>query len=112
VHLALPARWKVFKINGPLFFAAADTVFGELAHLSRDQDGVVLYLDAVPILDSGGVAALYKFIDKCKQNNTRVLLADFQFQPLKTLAKAGFTPDGQSCVTYSTLADALNDVMT
>ena len=111
IHVELPPRWKVFKINGPLFFAAADSVFGELAHLSGDQDGVVLYFDGVSILDSGGVSALYKFIDKCKRDNTRVLLADFQFQPLKTLAKAGFKPDGVQCVTYSTLADALDDVV-
>jgi SulP family sulfate permease len=111
VHVKLPPAWKVFKINGPLFFAAADSVFGELAHLSGGQNGVVLYFDGVPILDSGGVAALYKFIDICKQKNTRVLLADFQFQPLKTLAKAGFKPDRLHCVTYSTLADALNNVV-
>jgi SulP family sulfate permease len=111
VHVDLPPRWKVFKISGPLFFAAADSVFGELAHLSGDQDGVVVYFDGVSILDSGGVAALYKFIAQCKQNNTRVLLADFQFQPLKTLAKAGFKPDGIQCITYSTLAGALDDVV-
>ncbi|UJF20778.1 C4-dicarboxylic acid transporter DauA [Shewanella sp. OMA3-2] len=111
VHVELPSRWKVFKINGPLFFAAADSVFAELTHLSVEQEGVVLYFDGVSILDSGGVAALYKFIAQCKQNNTRVLLADFQFQPLKTLAKAGFKPDGVQCVIYSTLVDALNDVV-
>lgn len=111
IHVELPPRWKVFKINGPLFFAAADSVFGELAHLSGDQDGVVLYFDGVSLLDSGGVSALYKFIAKCKHDNTRVLLADFQFQPLKTLAKAGFKPDGVQCVTYSTLAGALDDVV-
>jgi len=111
VHVDLPPRWKVFKITGPLFFAAADSIFGELAHLSGDQDGVIVYFDGVSILDSGGVAALYKFIAQCKQNNTRVLLADFQFQPLKTLAKAGFKPDGMHCITYSTLADALDDVV-
>ncbi|WP_372940685.1 C4-dicarboxylic acid transporter DauA [Shewanella sp.] len=111
IHVELPPRWKVFKINGPLFFAAADGVFGELVHLSAEQDGVVLYFDGVSILDSGGVAALYKYIAKCKHDNTRVLLADFQFQPLKTLAKAGFKPDGVQCVTYSTLADALDDIV-
>ncbi|QDE32769.1 C4-dicarboxylic acid transporter DauA [Shewanella polaris] len=110
VNVTLPPRWKVFKINGPLFFAAADSAFGELGYLSTDEDGVILYLDGVSILDSGGVSALYKFINKCQHHNTRVLLADFQFQPLKTLAKAGFKPDGVQCVTYSTLADALDAV--
>ena len=111
VNVVLAPRWKVFKINGPLFFAAADMVFAELAHLSEEQDGVVLYFDGVSILDSGGVAALYKFIAKCQYHQTRVLLADFQFQPLKTLAKAGFKPDGIHCAIYSTLTDALDSVV-
>jgi SulP family sulfate permease len=108
VNLKVPDGWKVFKINGPLFFAAADRVFGELAQLCTKEQGVVLYLDGVSILDSGGVAALNKFIDKCGKSGTRIYLADFQFQPLKTLAKSGFRPDGVICETYSTLSAALN----
>jgi SulP family sulfate permease len=108
VNLKVPDGWKVFKINGPLFFAAADRVFGELSQLCIRQQGVVLYLDGVSILDSGGVAALNKFIDKCGKSGTRIYLADFQFQPLKTLAKSGFRPDSAICETYSTLSAALN----
>lgn len=107
----LPNGWKVYKINGPLFFAAADAVFGELSFLSDDcEKGIVIYLDGVSILDSGGVTALYKFLDKCKNTSTKVILADFQFQPLKTLAKAGFEPDGESCITYATLTEALDSI--
>ncbi|MFT6330192.1 MAG: SulP family sulfate permease [Bermanella sp.] len=108
VNLEVPDGWKVFKINGPLFFAAADRVFGELSQLCNKEQGVVLYLDGVSILDSGGVAALNKFIDKCGKSDTYIYLADFQFQPLKTLAKSGFRPDGVICETYSTLSAALN----
>jgi SulP family sulfate permease len=108
VNLKVPDGWRVFKITGPLFFAAADRVFGELAQLCTKEQGVVLYLDGVSILDSGGVAALHKFIDKCSKSGTRIYLADFQFQPLKTLAKSGFRPDGVVCETYSTLSAALN----
>ena len=106
----LPKKWKVYKINGPLFFAAADTVFGELSHLCNNKNGVVLYFDGVSILDTGGVAALYKFIDKCKNTQTTLYLADFQFQPLKTLAKAKFTPDSKYCIVFSTLAGALKEI--
>lgn len=109
VNSNLPVNWNVYKINGPLFFAAADNVFGELAQLCEKQEGVVLYFDGVSILDSGGISALYQFIDKCEKTNTRVFLADFQFQPLKTLAKAGFKPDGDKCIVFSTLSDALNE---
>jgi SulP family sulfate permease len=45
--------------------------------------------------------------DACLKNNTRLFLADFQFQPLKTLAKADFQPEEDRCVGYSTLSDGL-----
>jgi SulP family sulfate permease len=103
----VPDGWKVFKINGPLFFAAAERVFGELSQLCDNQQGVVLYLDGVTILDAGGLSALNKFVENCASVKTRVYLADFQYQPLKTLAKARFKPDAEVCTVYPTLSDAL-----
>ena len=85
-------------------------MFGELALLCADQKAVILQLDGVSILDSGGVSALNKFIDSCRKLNISVYLTDFQYQPLKTLSKAGFKPDGVITQTFSTLADALNQV--
>ena len=110
VDVTIPAGWKVFKINGPLFFAAADRVFGELSLQCNQQKGMVLYLDGVTILDIGGLSALYKFLAKCANTNTKVYLADFQYQPLKTLAKANFRTDPKVTTMYSTLADALKNL--
>ncbi len=107
VDINLPEGWKVYKINGPLFFAAAHRIFGELALESRDTTGILLYLDGVSVLDSGGVSSLVKFIDTCRSSGTTVYLADFQQQPLKTLVKARFTPDETTVFTFSTLAEAL-----
>jgi sulfate permease, SulP family len=103
----VPEGWKIYKINGPLFFAAADRVFAELSILSRHQSGIILSLDGVSILDAGGVSALQGFIKSCAGHRTQLYLVDFQYQPLKTLARARFLPDGQVCTLYSTLADAL-----
>lgn len=107
VDVAVPQEWKVFKINGPLFFAAAERVFADLAIQCTGQRGVVVYLDAVPLLDAGGLSALYDFLGKCQAAGTEVHLADLQYQPLKTLAKAGFTPELYGCRTHATLAAAL-----
>jgi len=104
----LPKDWVVYKINGPLFFAAADSVFAELAHLTKNKQGVVIYLDGVSVLDSGGFSALLKFIDNCRKNHIQIFLADLQFQPLKTLAKANFKPDAEFCVIFPTLSAALD----
>ncbi|WP_105102361.1 C4-dicarboxylic acid transporter DauA [Microbulbifer pacificus] len=107
VDVTVPEGWKVFKINGPLFFAAAERVFAELSALCTGQRGVVLYLDAVPILDAGGLSALSGFLRKCAEARVEVCLADLQYQPLKTLAKAGFQPETEGCRIYPSLSAAL-----
>ncbi len=110
VQAELPEGWQVFKINGPLFFAAADRIFGELADLSRHARGFVLYMDGVTILDAGGLSALNKLIATCRQTGTRIVIADLQFQPLRTLAKAGVQPEEGVSSFYPTLEAALDAV--
>lgn len=103
----LPEGWRVFKINGPLFFAAADRIFGELAALSVNAKGFILYMDGVTILDAGGLAALNKLISACERTGTQVVIADLQFQPLRTLARAKVTPVEGVSRFYSSLDEAL-----
>jgi len=106
----LPDGWQVYKISGPLFFAAADRVFGELAALSAPAKGVVLYMDGVSILDAGGLAAMQKFFLSSEKNNTVVYVADLQFQPLRTLKRAGVAPLENRRQFFPTLEDALRQV--
>lgn len=112
VQAGLPKGWRVFKINGPLFFAAADRVFGELADLSRETRGFVLYMDGVTVLDAGGLAALNKLIDQCRKNGTEIMIADLQFQPLRALARAGLKPEPGISSFYPSLAAALETLNT
>tara|TARA_R110002111_G_scaffold124208_1_gene188339 strand:+ start:6970 stop:8739 length:1770 start_codon:yes stop_codon:yes gene_type:complete len=88
----LPAGWRVFKINGPMFFAAADRIFGELATLSRNVDGFILYMDGVTVLDAGGLSSLNKLIATCQSDGTRIVIADLQSQPQRTLGRGGLGP--------------------
>jgi SulP family sulfate permease len=103
----LPDGWQVFKINGPLFFAAADRVFGDLAQLSASARGFIIYMDGVTILDAGGLSALNKLISTCRKAGTEVVIADLQFQPLRTLARAGVKPEEGVVRFYPTLAEAV-----
>lgn len=107
VNAEVPNRWRVFKVNGPLFFAAADRVFSELTEKADNLDGVILYLDAVPLLDAGGLAAMDRFIKECQIYNTQVIFSDLQFQPLKTLARAGIQPIGGVTAYTASLNEAL-----
>lgn len=104
----LPEGWSAYKINGPLFFAAADRIFAELASMTRDRRGVILYMDAVPVLDAGGLAALAKFLSASQRSATEVIIADLQFQPLKSIARSGIVPIEGQLRFFSSLQDALN----
>lgn len=104
----LPESWGVFKISGPLFFAAADRVFGELGTLCDKYRVVILYMDGVTLLDAGGLAAMERLIAKCQKNRIELRFADFQFQPLKALAKSGMKPIPGTLAFYSTLAEAID----
>ena len=110
VDIELPDGWRVYKITGPLFFAAAERIFGELAMIAKDSKGLVLYLDAVPILDGGGLAALNRLVDSCRHSGTEVYFADWQFQPLRTLARAKVEPEVGVSRYFSSLQQALETV--
>lgn len=105
-QLPVPAHWRVFKISGPLFFAAADRVFGELSTLCSEQQHIVLSLKEVSLLDAGGLAALNKLIDKCRHNNTELILTDIPPQPLGSLAHANIKPIKGVLRFYLTLEEA------
>lgn len=104
---SLPANCRVFKITGPLFFAAADKIFGELTRYCEPDQVVILYLDNVTMLDAGGLSALAKLITHCEKNRAQLVLTDVQFQPLKTLAKANIKSIEGVFRLYPRLGDAL-----
>lgn len=87
-----PKNWRVFKITGPLFFAAADKIFAELTPYCEKDKGIIVYLDGVSLLDAGGVSALNKLISHCIKTQSQLVLTDLQFQPLKALAKSRVVP--------------------
>src|SRR5690606_3546053 len=101
----LPAECRVFKITGPLFFAAADKIFGELTQYCEENRTVILYLDNVAMLDAGGVSALTKLITHCQATHTQLILTDVQFQPMKTLVRARIEPVEGTFRIYRSLSD-------
>lgn len=96
-----PTQWREFAIHGPLFFAAADRVFGELAQLCKQPQGLIIDMSGVTYLDAGGLSALLKLLNQCQSDGTQIGLANTQFQPLKTLAKAKHLPALSYCQYFS-----------
>ncbi|WP_019530215.1 C4-dicarboxylic acid transporter DauA [Dasania marina] len=111
VRKPLPANWKVFKINGPLFFAAADRIFGELSQHIDGYDGLILDMRYSAYLDAGGLAAIEKLLAHCEKNAIQLHFSAWQFQPLKTLSRARGELKSPLDISFSTLDDAAKHVL-
>ncbi|CAI0825343.1 C4-dicarboxylic acid transporter DauA [Serratia proteamaculans] len=99
----------VLRVNGPLFFAAAERIFNELLVRSESYDVIVLQWDAVPVLDAGGLDALQRFIEALPPGK-QLVITDMPFQPLKTLARARVQPIEGKLHFYATLPEALAEL--
>lgn len=106
VPVDVPDTMLVMRINGPLFFAAAERIFSELHARSADKKVIVLLWDRVAVLDAGGVNALRTFIDNLPKG-TELRIAEIPFQPLKTLARARMQPIEGKLSFYGSLHEAL-----
>lgn len=96
----------VMRVSGPLFFAAAERIFNELAEKIDTQRTIILQWDAVPILDAGGLSAFQRFIELLPEG-MMLINCDIQYQPLKTLARGQIKPIPGKLAFYSSLEEAL-----
>lgn len=111
VHQSLPDNWKVFKIDGPMFFAAADRIYGDLLQNLQELDGLILHMRYSAYLDAGGFSAISKIMAHCEKQGIHLQFSAWQFQPLKTLAKARGQTASPLDLSFSSLDDAINDVL-
>lgn len=64
---------------------------------------VVLKWDAVPVLDAGGLDAFQRFVNKLPEG-CELRVSNTEFQPLRTLARAGVKPIPGRLSFYPTAA--------
>lgn len=103
----VPAQTLLYKINGPLFFAAAERVFDELLGQVQDNKTLILQMEAVSILDAGGLSAFQQFAKRMAKAGVQLKVAELQFQPLKTLARAKVRPIPGELEFYGSLEEAI-----
>ncbi|WNP36756.1 C4-dicarboxylic acid transporter DauA [Enterobacter kobei] len=91
VNVEVPEDVLVLRVIGPLFFAAADSLFTDLATRCTGKRIVVLKCDAVPVLDAGGLDAFKRFVERLPEG-CELRVSNLEFQPLRTMARAGIKP--------------------
>ncbi|MDY0972381.1 C4-dicarboxylic acid transporter DauA [Siccibacter turicensis] len=94
------------RVTGPLFFAAADRIFSELLEMAQQKRVIILQWDAVPVLDAGGLDAFTRVIEKLPAG-CELRICNVEFQPLRTLARAGIQPIPGRLTFYPDLSHAL-----
>ncbi|MCI7717827.1 C4-dicarboxylic acid transporter DauA [[Pasteurella] aerogenes] len=101
----------VYRISGPLFFAAADNLFADLhaktVHTEHKIQHIVLQCDAVTVLDAGGIHALTRFVQHMLPEQ-QLYMCNMQFQPLRTIVKSNSMTEIQKI----NFAPDLDDVYT
>lgn len=90
-NVSVPEGVLALRVTGPLFFAAAEGLFTELSRQIAGHRLIILQWDAVPVLDAGGLDAFQRFVEKLPEG-CELRITNLEFQPLRTLARAGVQP--------------------
>lgn len=106
VNVIVPDDVLVLRIIGPLFFAAAEGVFNDLEARIVDKRVVVLEWDAVPVLDAGGLDAFQRVVQRLPEG-CELRICNLEFQPLRSMARAGIQPVAGRLSFYPTRDAAL-----
>ncbi len=104
----LPPGWRMVKITGAMFFAAAENVLRDLLDSTESNSNLILYADGITVFDAGAASAFHRFLMECtNQRNIRVIVTDLQPQVRKVFDEAGLMNGGYALQVFSSLSEAL-----
>ncbi len=97
-----------YRVDGPIFFGAAERFIDQLLKVDKEIKVVVLRLKRVPVMDATGVTALRAINDRLTRLNIALLISGLQPQPKELLKRMGvyeeITRDGTSDFVTTELA--------
>lgn len=83
----VPLHVRVYEINGPLFFGAADRIAS--IHVKDFTKCLILRMRSVPAIDTTALIALETLHEKCQASGITVIFSHVCEQPLNAMKKAG-----------------------
>lgn len=103
----IPEGVTVFEIDGPLFYANADSLNELLTQLTASTKIIILRMSKVPAIDATGIRAIKQFHGKCQQKNRLLLLSGVQEQLLPLLKKTSIASTVGENAIFPHLKEAL-----
>ena len=98
---------EIYEITGPFFFGVADMLQQTLRNVAKPPRALILRMGEARVIDSTGTAALESFVSQCRAHKIKLLIAEIQEQPRKTLGKAGLVEDLGPDRFFDTVDEAL-----
>lgn len=86
--LSVPANVRVFEVNGPMFFGAADKLLD--VDLKNYTTVLILRMRSMTAIDATAMNSLNHLADRCESHGVALILSHVNEQPLKAMKKSGF----------------------
>ncbi|HEV7716580.1 MAG TPA: SulP family inorganic anion transporter [Steroidobacteraceae bacterium] len=88
-HVVLPKSVLVYRIDGPLFFGAAEKLERTLERMQTHIETVVIRLGRVPFMDATGMQTLVEIIERYRRQRILVILCGIHPALKPSLEDAG-----------------------
>lgn len=85
----LKKKVVVYRVDGPIFFGAANRFFDTLLKLDKRVKVAILRLRFVPVMDATGVTALHSLVERLGHQGVVVYISGLQRQPRELLDRMG-----------------------
>lgn len=86
-------RVVAFRVEGPIFFGAAERFIDQMLKVDKGIRVVILRLRKVPVLDATGATALQALRERIARRGGSLLLSALQPQPASVLRRMGLYDD-------------------
>lgn len=105
---AISSHYICYRIEGPLFFGAAEKAVKALSETNSLKLPVALILDRVPMMDMTALVALESTILKLRNSKKLVYLVGLQSQPRKLIQKSDLISKDPEILFFSSMSELEN----
>ena len=103
----IPSGVVLYRIEGPLFFAAAENLDQALRGSGGKPKIVIFRMRNVPAMDASGLHAFRVAVEKLHRDGVKILLTAVQPQPMKVMFESGFVTQLGEHKFFADLDEAL-----
>lgn len=103
INLKRPEGVMVYEIDGPMFFAAIESVERVLKHTSTDPEALVIRLRRVPFIDATGLQSIEEVVSDLHKRGIQVFLCEANASVLEKMRRTGLVGEHSIALYCDTL---------